>query len=68
MTDTRYKFNGTTVRLPSGDVLVGAGAKAPELLDSLDRAVVVLVDDTPAGGHLLLVHVEASASCIQDFH
>ena len=33
MLGTRYKIQGTTVRLASGDVLVSCGARAAELLD-----------------------------------
>jgi hypothetical protein len=33
MRSTRYKFQGTSILLANGDVLVAAGAQAPELLD-----------------------------------
>ncbi len=33
MASARYKFQGTSVRLASGDVLVAAGARTPEFLD-----------------------------------
>ena len=33
MANTRYKFEGTSIALPNGEVLVAGGARVPELLD-----------------------------------
>jgi hypothetical protein len=49
MTNERYKIAGTSVVLPSGEVLVTAGARRVEILDTAARAFREVPGALPAG-------------------
>jgi hypothetical protein len=51
MADTRYKIERTAVLLPTGEVLVPAGARTAELLDSGARAFRPVGGGFPSGFH-----------------
>ena len=48
MVSSRYKFQGTSVRLANGVVLVAAGARGAELLDRDSLRFQPVVGDFPA--------------------
>ena len=48
MVSSRYKFQGTSVRLANGDVLVAAGARGAELLDRDSLTFHPVAGDFPA--------------------
>ena len=51
MVNTRYKIQGTAVRLASGDVLVPAGARAAELLDHTTFTFRAVAGEFPMAFH-----------------
>ena len=51
MLSTRYKFEGTAVRLANGDVLVPGGARSAELLDHTSFTFRAVAGEFPAAYH-----------------
>jgi hypothetical protein len=49
MANSRYKVQGTAVVLPTGDVLIGVGARVAEILDHASMVFHTVSGDFPEG-------------------